>query len=211
MLAIFLDIETTGLDFFRHRSIDFALKIIDVSTGIEKYTFHSVIKQPQEMWDKRDLASMQINGFTWEKVQTGLEEIEVKRQIIKIFADLGISRSRAFYICQNPAFDRGFFSQIIDVYTQEQLNWPYRWLDFASMFWALQVKEAKQLHEALPIEINLSKNAIAEHYHLPLETIPHSALNGVNHLILCYQTAIGFGNLTFTAPPPLMRYDDDMI
>jgi len=208
MLAIFLDIETTGLDFFRHRAIDFAFKIIDISTGKELYTYHCIVKQPREVWEARDLNSVAINGFTWEKVQLGLEEAEIKHQILRIFSKLGISRGRAFYICQNPAFDRGFFSQIIDVYSQEGLNWPYRWLDFASMFWALQVKQAKQNHESLPIEINLSKNSIAEHYHLPIETVPHSALNGVNHLILCYQTVIGFGDLTFSMPPPLVRYDE---
>ncbi len=208
MLAIFLDIETTGLDFFRHRSIDLAFKIIDISTGKEKYTYHSIVKQSREVWEARDLKSMQINGFTWEKIQTGLTETEIKHQILSIFSELGISRERAFYICQNPAFDRGFFSQIIDVYSQERLNWPYRWLDFASMFWALQVKEAKQKHESLPIEINLSKNSIAEHYHLPVESIPHSALNGVNHLVLCYQTAIGFGDLIFSMPPSLVKYDE---
>jgi len=209
MLAIFLDIETTGLDFFRHRAIDFAFKIIDISTGKEKYTYYRVIKQPKEVWDRRDLSSMEINGFTWERVQQGLDEIEVRKQILEIFSELQISRGRAFYICQNPGFDRGFFSQIVDVYTQERLNWPYRWLDFASMFWALQVKQAKQNQEPLPIEINLSKNSIAEHYHLPVEATPHSALNGVNHLILCYETAIGFGNLPSMQPPSfLTKYDE---
>ncbi len=208
MLAIFLDIETTGLDFFAHRAIDFAFKIIDISTGKEMYCFQTVVKQPVEVWESRDLQSIKINGFDWEKIQTGITEAELKNQIISIFSKLHISRERAFYICQNPAFDRGFFSQIVNIYTQETLHWPYRWLDFASMFWALQVKNAKQQRLSLPIEINLSKNAIAEHYHLPLESMPHSALNGVNHLILCYQTAIGFGDLTFAIPQPLTKYDE---
>ncbi len=208
MLAIFLDIEATGLDFFIHRSVDFALKIIDVSTGIEKFTYQSIIKQPLSVWEKRDPSSIEINGFTWEKLQSGLEEGQVRKEIIQIFSDLGVVRGRAVYICQNPAFDRGFFSQIIDISTQEEMNWPYHWLDFASMFWALRIKQVNQSHESFPVEMNLSKNAIAEHYHLPVEMEPHSALNGVNHLLLCYRTVIGFGRIAVPPLPPLIKYDE---
>lgn len=209
MLAIFLDIETTGLDFFIHRSIDLAFKVIDLTTGVEKFTYQTIVKQPQAVWDKRDPSSIEINGFTWEMLQLGIDEQSIKKEIVQIFSDVGVTRGRAFYICQNPAFDRGFFSQIVDIPTQEQLNWPYHWLDFASMFWALRVKQSIQNHETLPIEINLSKNSIAQFYHLPEETTPHAALNGVNHLILCYQTVIGFGKLGSVPPvSPLSKYDE---
>lgn len=208
MLAIFLDIETTGLDCFIHRSIDFALKIVDVSTGIERFTYQTIVKQPLAIWEKRDLSSIEINHFTWEKLQVGIEEEQVKKEIIQIFKDQGVIRGRAVYICQNPAFDKGFFSQIIDVHTQEELNWPYHWLDFASMFWALRMKQANQSREPFPVEMNLSKNAIAEYYHLTTEMIPHSALNGVNHLLMCYRTVIGFGQIPIPPMPPLIKYDE---
>ncbi|WP_068468368.1 exonuclease domain-containing protein [Candidatus Protochlamydia phocaeensis] len=196
MLAIFLDIEATGLDSFHHRVLEIAFKVVDVHSGEEKLTYQSIVKQPLEVWERRDPVSIQINGFTWEKVLLGQEEKAVGKEIVQIFTDLKIERGKAVYICQNPAFDRGFFSQIVDVYTQEQHHWPYHWLDFASMYWALQVKQFSQIHESFPSEINLSKNAIAQHYQLPIETSPHSALNGVNHLILCYRTVVGFGLAT---------------
>ncbi|WP_075883603.1 3'-5' exonuclease [Candidatus Protochlamydia sp. W-9] len=193
MLAIFLDIESSGLDSFHHRALEIAFKVIDVRTGEERLTYQSIIKQPLEVWEKRDLASIEINGFTWEKLLLGQEEAVVKSEIVQIFNDLKIQRGRAVYICQNPAFDRGFFSQIVDVYTQEKYHWPYHWLDFASMYWALQFKFYTQKHEHFPLEINLSKNTIAQHFGLPIESSPHNALNGVNHLILCYKTVVGFG------------------
>ena len=40
--------------------------------------------------------------------------------------------------------------------------------------------------------MNLSKNSIAQQFQLPIEEMPHSALNGVNHLLLCYRTVVGF-------------------
>lgn len=187
MLAIFLDIETTGLDFYQHRSIDIAFKIINVNSGKVLYTYQTVVSQPLDVWEKRDPMSAEFNGFTWEKVQTGKTEVEIKSEIIKIFAEIGIVRGKAVYVCQNPAFDKCFFSQIVEIYTQEELNWPYHWLDLASMYWCTRVKEAQQMHQPMPAEMNLSKNSIAEHYNLPKEVTPHSALNGVNHLIECYR------------------------
>lgn len=193
MLAIFLDIETTGLDSYHHRVLEIAFKVIDIQTGEEVFTYQSIIKQPGEVWEKRDPSSVEFNGFTLEKMLLGQEESLVSQEIVQIFTDLKIERGKSVYICQNPAFDRGFFSQIVDVYTQEKHNWPYHWLDFASMHWVLQVKRCGENAIPIPAEMNLSKNAIAKQFHLPPETEPHSALNGVNHLILCYRTVVGFG------------------
>ncbi len=42
MQAIFLDIETTGLDPFFHRILEIAFKIVDVPSGYEKLTYQSI-------------------------------------------------------------------------------------------------------------------------------------------------------------------------
>lgn len=192
MQAIFLDTETTGLDPFQHRLLEIAFKVVDIPSGVEKLTYQTIVKQPLHIWDQRDLASIKVNGFSWDKVNLGKEETIVRQEIIQIFTDLKITRGTSIYICQNPAFDRNFFAQLIDVYTQEQLKWPYHWLDFASMYWALQIQTYRERQNTFPSHMNLSKNAIAQCYQLPIESSPHSALNGVNHLLLCYQTVVGF-------------------
>lgn len=192
MLAIFLDLETTGLDSKKHCVIDAAFKVIDISTGLEKCTYQSVVIQPVSAWDLRDPSSIEVNGFTWEKIQTGKPADLIKQEIITLFTEVGIERGKAVFICQNPSFDRPFFAQLIDVYTQEALNWPYHWLDFASMYWALLTEKSKEGGIPFPSEMNLSKNAIAKLYNLPTEDRPHCAINGVNHLILCYKTVVGF-------------------
>lgn len=196
MLGIFLDIESSGLDSYRHRVLEVAFKIIDLNDGDEKYSYVSIVRQPLEVWEKRDPISIEVNGFTWDKVLQGKEEGLIKEELIAIFKQLQIERGKAVYICQNPSFDRGFFAQLVPVYVQEQYQWPYHWLDFASMYWALLVKELNEKNVALPQEINLSKNTIAQQYGLPAEVTPHSAMNGVNHLILCYQKVVGFEKLS---------------
>jgi DNA polymerase-3 subunit epsilon/oligoribonuclease len=192
MLAIFLDVETSGLDIYNHRILEIAFKILDASSGEEKYTYNCIVKQPLEVWEKRDLYSVEINGFTWEKVLQGKDEEIVRQEIEQIFTHFKVERGKCVYICQNPAFDRAFFSQLIDIHTQEHYKWPYHWLDFASMYWALQVKKVAQEQRAFPDEINLSKNAIARENQLPLEPVPHRAINGVDHLIQCYEAVVGF-------------------
>lgn len=196
MRAIFLDIETTGLDIHRHCPIDIAFKIIDVTSGEEVASYESVVALNADQWNQRDLLSVQINGFTWEDVQKGKSAAVVAQDIISIFEEASVKRLKAVFICQNPAFDKGFFTSLINIYTQEQLNWPYHWLDFASMYWALIAKENAEKGVPFPEEINLSKNEIAKRHNLPTEREPHRAMRGVEHLILCYKTVVGLPDST---------------
>lgn len=190
MQGIFLDIETTGLNPVRHHPINIAFKVVDLSTGKVNGSYQSLIRQPAEAWEKRDPKSIEINGFTWAEVMAGKDPELVGKEIISTLSNLQIQRGSSVFICQNPAFDRGFFNQLVDVYVQELLNWPYHWLDLASMFWATQVMKASRDGTALPEKISLSKNDIAAYYHLPAEECPHRAMRGVDHLILCYNTVM---------------------
>ncbi|HEY5234979.1 MAG TPA: 3'-5' exonuclease, partial [Rhabdochlamydiaceae bacterium] len=89
-------------------------------------------------------------------------------------------------------FDRIFFSQLVDPDIQESLNWPYYWLDLASMYWAKSIRKGKQDPKHYPWVTGFSKDRIAAVYHLPAEEHPHQAMNGVDHLLLCYEKVIGF-------------------
>lgn len=191
MLAIFLDMETTGLDPTKHAAIDVAFKIIDISTNEIRSSYQSIIKQPAIEWEKRDPVSIQINGYTWEELVSGKEPKQVGAEIIELFQQIGIQRGQAVFICQNPAFDRGFFSQLVEIYVQEKLNWPYHWLDLASMYWAMTIQKLGNKGMQLPERINLSKNEIAKVHQLATEVEPHKAMNGVEHLMRCYEAVIG--------------------
>lgn len=192
MLGIFLDQETTGLDSSKHRVLELAFKVIDLATGSEEASFDEIVKQPEDVWDRRDANAIRVNGFTWDEVCKGKNEQEVGTQAEKVLKDVGIVRGKAVFICQNPSFDRAFFTQFIDVYRQEKLNWPYHWLDLASMFWAIDLKKCKELYTDPPTELQLSKDAIAQSCKLPPEAKPHRAMQGVEHLLLCYRTIVGF-------------------
>jgi oligoribonuclease len=191
MRAIFLDIETTGLDPKKHHILDIAFKFIDISSGEIQAVWESIVKQPPEVWAMRDLNSIKINGFTWEKVMQGKEISEVSKEILSLLSKFQIERGNTVFICQNPSFDRSFFSQLIDVYTQEKLNWPYHWLDFASMYWTVLFQKCQIQGSPFPQQLNLSKNEIAKTFHLEPESIPHRAMKGVEHLIQCYEALLG--------------------
>lgn len=191
MQAIFLDMETTGLDPTKHRAIDVGLKVVDIAAEAVKGDYQSIIRVSPEMWARRDPVSMEINGFSWELVNSGKETGLVSQEIIEFLSRLQIVRGKAVFICQNPGFDRAFFAQLVDVYTQERLLWPYHWLDLASMYWALLVQKHQRNGTPFPEAINLSKNEIAREYRLPPEQQPHRSMNGVNHLISCYEAVLG--------------------
>lgn len=191
MQGIFLDIETTGLDPRQHHPIDLALKVVDLATGETLGSYQSVLRLPREVWDAADPSSIEVNGYRWDQIEQGKDPVIVGNEVIQLFQLLNISRGRSVFICQNPGFDRAFFSQIVPAYTQEGLLWPYHWLDLASMFWAKRVLAMKDLKREMPKEINLSKNSIAQIYHIPPEKRPHKAMNGVDHLILCYAAVLG--------------------
>lgn len=190
--GIFIDIETTGLDPTRHRSLEVACQLINLTNGEKLGAYNSVIRQPIEVWERSDRVSLAVNGFQWEDLATGLEESEVADQMIALFKQMEVARGKAFFIAQNPTFDRAYFSQLVPVYRQEQLNWPYHWLDFASMYWALRVQQLRASKPAACAEINLSKDTIAKQYGLPPEPQPHRAMNGVEHLVECYSRVVGW-------------------
>lgn len=192
MLGVFLDTETNGLNSQIHRILEIAFKIVDLTSGALLEEFQTVVSQPIEAWEKSDQESLRINGFQWNEVAKGRTPRNVSQLIIDAFNRNGVKRKKAVFICQNPSFDRAFFSQLIDPDTQELLSWPYHWLDLASMHWALAMNQAKGLKGPYPWETGLSKDMIASHYHLPGESKPHRAMNGVSHLVLCYQAVVGF-------------------
>ncbi len=188
MLGIFLDTETNGLDPFRHRILDIAYQIIDLNTAKKFGVYESLVFQPDEIWEISNPDSLAVNGFTYNNIKNGVKEEQVKEDILKQFEDLKIHRKNAVFICQNPSFDRIFFSQIIENKLQDHLLWPYHWLDLASMYWAIYVKEQKPINSFK----SFSKDMIAEELKLPPEQKPHRAMRGAEHLILCYEKLIGF-------------------
>ena len=186
MHLIFLDTETTGLDAKIHKPIDIAFKIVNQETGQVKACYQSLVRWPKEVWDLVDPLSLEINGYSFEACESGKQIEQIKDEIIQIFKDMRVERGKFFFVCQNPSFDRAFFNHIVPVYTQEELNLPYHWLDLASMYWIKTVENFKKENLTLPEELSLSKNTIAEALHLKKEQEPHLAINGVNHLIDCY-------------------------
>ncbi len=192
MLGIFLDTETNGLNPFVHKVLEIAFKIVDLTTGeiFEKYD--AIVRQPLDTWKVSDPSSLKVNGFTYEMVEKGISPTQVAEEITNILQKHHINRGTAVFICQNPSFDRIFFSQLIDPEIQEEFKWPYYWLDFASMYWAEAIREGRIQKTKLPWKTGFSKDKIASIYNLPPEATPHRAMNGVDHLLLCYEHVIGF-------------------
>lgn len=188
MLGLFVDIETTGLDPMLHAPIDIAILAVDLNDCKLLDTYQSLICQSRQAWEKSDPESLQVNGYTFEAISGGKSPDRAAEEIIDFFNRLGVKRGEALFICQNPAFDRSFFNQLISVYEQESFGWPYHWLDLASMYW-------NTLKSPYPKPMSLSKNTIAKVYGIAPEERPHHAIRGAEHLFLCYK-AVNQGSTT---------------
>jgi len=201
MLGIFLDSETNGLNTTCHQILDISFKIVDLSDGIIKESFQSLILISDEDWAKSDPQSLEINGITREIVDQGRKPDDVASDILRLFEKHEISRENAVFICQNPSFDRAFFSKLILVDDQEKMQWPYHWLDLASMHWAKTLLQG----DATPWDIGFTKDKIAKYYNIPSEATPHRAERGVDHLLACYNAVVSFPALKEKEPPPIGR------
>jgi DNA polymerase-3 subunit epsilon/oligoribonuclease len=60
------------------------------------------------------------------------------------------------------------------------------------MYWVEAIRRNRLGESQLPWETGLSKDKIASAFKLPSEEKPHRAMNGVNHLIVCYKAVVGF-------------------
>lgn len=186
MIGIFLDTEANGLDWRVHQMIELSFILVDLKTGKQLFSYSSLIQIDKNDWKNSSPISLAFTGISWESLQKGKEKSVVKKEMLEIFAKAGISRKTAVFIGQNPSFDRIFLSSLVSINEQEALNWPYIWLDLASMFFAKE-STAQNIDS-----IELSKDKIAKFYHLPPEEKPHRALRGVEHLIACYEKVVGF-------------------
>ncbi len=182
MLGIFLDIETNGLDPFIHCPLEISLVIKGLTTKKEVANYTSFIIPSEDEWQKSSPQSLKFTEISLKMLKkSGKEKTDVKDEIIHLFKKNNISRENSVFICQNPSFDRPFFSKIIDVQTQENLNLPYHWLDLASMYLSKRLIKSN-----LNYTLALSKDAIANDLGIVSEEKPHRAKNGVDHLISCY-------------------------
>lgn len=192
MYLIFLDTETTGLNPDKHRIVEIAYKVVDSISKRILVSYESIVAQPLDVWASADPESLKINGFTWEQTLHGRSENAVATEIENDFNRLELGQKGGVFICQNPSFDRAFFLQLINVDLQVGYGWPYHWLDLASMFWTV----SRSNSHIITKESDLSKNAIATYYGIPPEGEPHRAMNGVKHLMACYEAIFGsFVNL----------------
>ena len=189
MKAIFLDIETDGLDPDIHLALEIAVVGVDLHNMSCMFEYSSFIHCSENHWDMHsDPEALKYNGITFNDVKDAKRPHQVSGDLVELFLSYELDKTNSIFICQNPSFDRAFFPQIMSHETQRELDLPYHWLDLASMYWAKSVNPKKPVNgHNSPRTVPMSKDAIAKYLGLPSEEKPHKALNGVKHLIDCYK------------------------
>jgi oligoribonuclease len=200
MKAVFLDIETTGLDFDRHVAIDIGMIIVDLNDYTYMHEYTSCIRCDESDWWFSDPKALEINGYSSQfHDKIAQDDWIVSEQIEEFFKAHDIVKGKAFFICQNPSFDKPFFMQLMCHERMVEMNLPYHWLDLASMYWMkyyatfYPVPSAHCIIPEFAYEISLSKDTIAMHIGIPTEEKPHKAIQGARHLLECYKGLCGTG------------------
>jgi oligoribonuclease len=183
MKAVFVDIETTGLDVSRHVAIDIALIVVDLNDYSYMHEYTSCIACDADHWWYSDPKALEVNGYnSLNHSKIAKDDWIVSEEIEKFLIEHEIVNGKAFFICQNPSFDRPFFLQIICHDRQIEMNLPYHWLDLASMYWIKffgsfhPIPSSYCIVPELAHEISLSKDSIAKHLGIPCESKPHKAI-----------------------------------
>lgn len=203
MRAIFIDLETTGLDFDKHIVLDVGVVIADLNDMSTTYAYTSCISCDAVDWLMADENILEINGFNKENHwQTAKKDHEVTKELIKFFKKYDVEKGKDFFICNNSSLDRSFFLQLMSQELMEELNLPYHWLDLASMYWMKYyacfhpIPSPHCIIPELCCEVSLSKDSIAKHLGIPSENKPQRALQGALHLLKCYMWLTGRSDAT---------------
>lgn len=198
MKAVFVDIETTGLDFDRHVAIDIALIIVDLNDYTDVHEYTSCIRCDDSDWWYSDPKALEVNGYnSLNHPKIAQDDWIVSEQIEDFLRRHEIVKGKAFFICQNPSFDRPFFLQLMCHEKMIEMDLPYHWLDLASMYWIkffgsfYPIPSPYCIIPEMASEISLSKDSIAKHLGLSPEEKPHTAIRGARHLLDCYRAVCG--------------------
>ncbi len=194
MLGIFLDTETNGLNAQKHRILEVAFQIVDVESGVMKEQFHSMVYSTAEEWKRSDPESLKVNGFTWEEVSVGPSPALIGEKIREVFSRNGIKRGEAVFICQNPSFDRAFFSQLIDpdIAGKTPVALPLA-RSGVDVLGGVDEQRALRAREISPGKRGTPKTKSPSPYSSTREAkAPPRDERGRSIFILCYKAVVGF-------------------
>nr|QBK86850.1 MAG: exonuclease [Marseillevirus LCMAC103] len=190
--AIALDTETTGLDPLHNHVVEIAFQLVDTETGRRLDSYQNVVALTEAEWAQAAPKALAVNGFTWAEVRSrGVPRDTIRSDICAFFAKHHLTASTAFFLCQNPSFDKSFFVQLCPADVQRKWTFPYHWYDLSSMNWALEARAIAR-GEKDPYAICTSKDGIAWSHGLDREAAPHRAMNGVDHMLAIYEKIVGF-------------------
>jgi len=135
---VFIDLETTGLDFIEHEIIEVACLVVDPNTLKIKKRFHS--KVAPEHLETADPAALELVGFSpkaWRRTKP-------LKQVIK---ELNRLAPGGVFVGWNVSFDKAFLEKA----AREKkivLNFDYHWIDAMSLFYeeSFSNKDIKRLN-----------------------------------------------------------------
>lgn len=169
----FLDVETTGARIGFHEIIEIAaIRTVPDASRILS-TWHNRVRPRHP--ERISLYAKNLTGFDstlWKEAE--LPSVRLWKEFV-CFADGCIP------VCHNPSFDRAFVSLAAGENGIVDLGLDYHWIGTESLAWPLYVSGRIT---------KLSLEGICEAFGIPVEPLPHTAMDGAQACLLAYRALI---------------------
>lgn len=120
---VFVDIETTGLDFLEHEIIEIACLVTDSQTLEIKKEYCTKVKP--EHSETADPDALRYNNYSEERWSQA-------KPLKEVLEEIGQLAPGGMFVGHNVSFDRLFIEKAVRE-KRTPLNFDYHWLDVASM------------------------------------------------------------------------------
>ncbi|MDQ6532111.1 3'-5' exonuclease [Flavobacterium sp. LHD-85] len=165
---IVIDIETTGLNPFKHSILE--IGAVDFKNPSNRFYGKCRIFEGAEV----DENSLKVNGYSYSQLND-LKKLELKDMILNFIEWTKPIKNKTL-AGQNVDFDILFLNESLK---RCQINWSFGWrkIDLHTLVYSDNLK--KRIDPPMKNELSdLSGNLIMNYVGLPMEPKPHTGING---------------------------------
>lgn len=169
----FLDLETTGARIGFHEIIEIAAIRTAPDASRVLSTWHNRVRPRHP--ERISPFAKNLTGFDsslWK---------EAEFPSARLWKEFSCFADSCIPVCHNPSFDRAFVSLAASENGIVDLGLDYHWIGTESLAWPLYVSGRIT---------TLSLEGICETFRIPVEPLPHTAMDGAQACLLAYRALI---------------------
>jgi DNA polymerase III epsilon subunit-like protein len=187
--TLYIDLETTGLDFSTGACILSIGAVVDKGTKKDPISeYYGLIIPTPAQWEKRTAEAMQVNGLSLELLESkGRHFSDARDEFLFWLASCGVTSGKAQVIGQNPKFDMGFLNHYMGPELRF-IDFPFDEVFDNRDYYGILVNQKK-----VPYIKKRNSEAISAALGVEPEPWPHDALEGARVVKRNYEAMLALG------------------